>query len=59
VAIAYTLVAIGVVPGLLGLFHWLSRVPAAPAPEEKQKPVEGVHPVSLAEEAERWLQSQI
>ena len=60
-AIGYTLAAFAAVPGLLGLFHWLSRVPKPPAPGGKAPEgtaAEGVCQVSLADEAERWLQSR-
>ena len=57
-AIIYTLAAVGVVPGLLGFFHWLSRVPEPTAPEAEERPVEVERPVSVADEAQRWLQSQ-
>jgi hypothetical protein len=59
VQIFYSFAAFAVVPGLLGLFHWLSRVPRPPAQEVEGTPAEGVRPVTLAEEAERWLHSQV
>jgi len=49
----YAAAALAVVPGLLGLFHWLTRVPPRREVEE-----EHLDAGSIAEEAERWLRSR-
>lgn len=66
VGIAYVAAAFGIVPGLLFIFNRLSRPPeqrqsAKGQPERPQHedvPFVDFDPESVADEAERWLQSQ-
>lgn len=57
VGILYVAAAFGVVPGLLLLFHRLSRTPE-PRPQRDDLPFAEPPGQSVADEAERWLQGQ-
>lgn len=53
--IMYVAAAFGVVPALLGAFHWLSRPPEVTS---QPAPSAGAAEGSVADEAEEWLRSQ-